>query len=252
MARKSLSNKIRFEVFKRDNFTCQYCGRKAPEIVLNVDHIEPVAKGGTNDIYNLVTSCFECNNGKRDRKLDDNTEITKQHAELEILNERKKQLEQLMEWKNELKNFDNQQIEMLSDYIGDSLSTNVTDQGKVFLKKWLKKYSFQDLINATDKAVEVYCHLPNEEIFDKIERIAFYEKNPVPEYQKKTSYIRGVFRNRGIRYKNHELNELMSLWNDYIDDFEIPIEYSKQAENYRDFEGELVFYIDEVMRNGKA
>src|SRR5699024_4683814 len=188
MTRKSLSNKIRFEVFKRDNFTCQYCGRKAPEIVLNVDHIEPVAKGGTNDIYNLVTSCFECNNGKRDRKLDDNTEITKQHAELELLNERKKQLEQLMEWKNELKNFDNQQIEMLSDYIGDYLSTNVTDQGKVFLKKWLKKYSFQDLINATDKAVEVYCHLPNEEIFDKIERIAFYEKNPVPEYQKKTSY----------------------------------------------------------------
>ena len=51
MTRKSLSNKIRFEVFKRDNFTCQYCGRKAPEIVLNVDHIEPVSKGGTNDIY---------------------------------------------------------------------------------------------------------------------------------------------------------------------------------------------------------
>lgn len=99
MARKSLSNKIRFEVFKRDNFTCQYCGRKAPEIVLNVDHIEPVAKGGTNDIYNLVTSCFECNNGKRDKRLNDNSILEKQHDELVLLNERKKQLEQMMQWK---------------------------------------------------------------------------------------------------------------------------------------------------------
>ena len=44
--RKALSQKIRFEVFKRDSFTCQYCGRKAPDVVLQVDHIVPVAKGG--------------------------------------------------------------------------------------------------------------------------------------------------------------------------------------------------------------
>ena len=62
--RKNVSNKTRFEVFKRDNFTCQYCGKSAPEVVLNVDHIEPVSKGGSNDISNLITSCFECNNGK--------------------------------------------------------------------------------------------------------------------------------------------------------------------------------------------
>ena len=40
--RKSLSKKIRFEVFKRDKFTCQYCGKTAPNVVLEVDHIEPV------------------------------------------------------------------------------------------------------------------------------------------------------------------------------------------------------------------
>lgn len=62
--RKAISKKLRFEVFKRDSFTCQYCGRKAPDVVLEVDHIKPVAQGGTNTILNLITSCRECNRGK--------------------------------------------------------------------------------------------------------------------------------------------------------------------------------------------
>ena len=46
--RKPLSKKIRFEVFKRDSFTCQYCGKSALDVVLELDHIKPVAKGGSN------------------------------------------------------------------------------------------------------------------------------------------------------------------------------------------------------------
>ena len=67
MDRKPLSKKTRFEVFKRDSFKCQYCGKSAPEVVLNVDHIVPVAADGKNDIMNLITSCFDCNSGKSDR-----------------------------------------------------------------------------------------------------------------------------------------------------------------------------------------
>ena len=52
--RQSISKKLRFEVFKRDNFTCQYCGRMAPDVVLEVDHINPVANGGKNDILNIA------------------------------------------------------------------------------------------------------------------------------------------------------------------------------------------------------
>lgn len=62
--RKALSQKVRFEVFNRDSFTCQYCGAKAPDVILQVDHITPVAAGGTNDVLNLVTSCQACNSGK--------------------------------------------------------------------------------------------------------------------------------------------------------------------------------------------
>lgn len=66
----AVSKKTRFEIFKRDRFTCQYCGRTPPTVTLECDHIDPVANGGTDDELNLVTSCFDCNRGKSDRKLD--------------------------------------------------------------------------------------------------------------------------------------------------------------------------------------
>lgn len=67
--RSNLSKRTRFEVFKRDSFACQYCGRTPPAVVLQVDHIVPVAEGGGNDQGNLLTSCQDCNVGKSDRPL---------------------------------------------------------------------------------------------------------------------------------------------------------------------------------------
>lgn len=55
---------LRYKVLARDNFTCQYCGQYAPNVRLEVDHIVPVADGGTEDMSNLVTSCWACNQGK--------------------------------------------------------------------------------------------------------------------------------------------------------------------------------------------
>lgn len=65
--------KIRFEIFKRDNFTCQYCGRnvKKDKIKIHCDHIIPRSKGGKNNKKNLITSCEECNLGKSDVLLED-------------------------------------------------------------------------------------------------------------------------------------------------------------------------------------
>ena len=62
--RKSLSKRKRFRIFKRDNFTCTYCGSQSPDVVLHVDHILPVSRGGTNKEDNLVTACDSCNLGK--------------------------------------------------------------------------------------------------------------------------------------------------------------------------------------------
>lgn len=66
----AIKKSVRFEVLKRDKFTCQYCGRKSPEAVLHVDHILAKARGGTNDLLNLITSCETCNLGKGAKPMD--------------------------------------------------------------------------------------------------------------------------------------------------------------------------------------
>lgn len=69
MPRQSTGKRLRFEIFKRDSFTCQYCGRTPPDATLVIDHINPVALGGDNDPLNLITSCETCNQGKADKPL---------------------------------------------------------------------------------------------------------------------------------------------------------------------------------------
>jgi hypothetical protein len=60
----AVSKRLRFEIFRRDSHTCRYCGATAPGTPLRVDHIVPVALGGTDHPSNLVTSCEPCNSGK--------------------------------------------------------------------------------------------------------------------------------------------------------------------------------------------
>lgn len=60
----SVSKSLRFQVLRRDNHTCRYCGRTAPEVKLAVDHVNPTALGGRDEPENLVTACEDCNNGK--------------------------------------------------------------------------------------------------------------------------------------------------------------------------------------------
>lgn len=66
----AISTRIRFEIFKRDRFTCQYCGRTPPDVLLHVDHIVPRADGGSDDPENLRTACRDCNLGKAARPLE--------------------------------------------------------------------------------------------------------------------------------------------------------------------------------------
>jgi len=85
-----ISKKTRFEVFKRDGFTCQYCGKLPPGVTLEVDHINPKSKNGKDDINNLITACFDCNRGKSNIVLE---RIPNTLAEnLEILKEKEIQL----------------------------------------------------------------------------------------------------------------------------------------------------------------
>lgn len=60
----AVSKRLRYEVLRRDNHTCRYCGGSAPDVKLTVDHVVPQALGGSDDPTNLVTACEPCNSGK--------------------------------------------------------------------------------------------------------------------------------------------------------------------------------------------
>lgn len=66
----AVSKRLRFEILRRDNHTCQYCGEKAPDVTLHVDHVKPKTLGGTDGPENLVTACKDCNTGKTSSSLD--------------------------------------------------------------------------------------------------------------------------------------------------------------------------------------
>ena len=62
-----ISGTIKYEVLKRASFRCELCGISADEKGLEVDHIVPRNKGGSDDTSNLQSLCYSCNSMKRDR-----------------------------------------------------------------------------------------------------------------------------------------------------------------------------------------
>lgn len=163
----SISKKIRFEVFKRDGFTCAYCGKSPPEVTLECDHIDPKSKGGSNDINNLITACFDCNRGKS------NTELAKIPAKLhenyEILKETESQLAEYHKFirkidrriNKEIQKVDATYTEMFPDYELNEKFKRGT------IKTLLKSLPVQEVVDAMflagsripdhDRAVKYFC-----------------------------------------------------------------------------------------------
>ena len=66
---RTVSDKLRYMVLKRDNFKCCACGASPanqPGVELHIDHIVPWSKGGKTKTENLQTLCSRCNLGKGD------------------------------------------------------------------------------------------------------------------------------------------------------------------------------------------
>lgn len=63
--RKLMTKKLRKEIARRDNYTCQICGKYMPDgIGLHIDHIVPISKGGKTVPSNLQVLCSKCNGRK--------------------------------------------------------------------------------------------------------------------------------------------------------------------------------------------
>lgn len=70
--RTLMTKKLREQIKNRDNHTCCYCGNSTmaePNLLLEIDHIVPIAKGGVTVEENLQTLCWKCNRSKSDKLL---------------------------------------------------------------------------------------------------------------------------------------------------------------------------------------
>jgi len=264
--RKAISKKLRFEVFKRDKFQCQYCGKSAPDVILNIDHINPVAKGGNNEILNLITSCFDCNQGKKARLLSDDTVVKKQKKQLELIQERREQLELMLEWKNSLKEFESEKIKMVSDYWASMMQPySLNENGLKSLEKLMKKFSVEEVLEGIEIATEKYIKFDEEgnitkesveDAFNKVGGICTLKN--MPETNQKMAYVKGIGRNRFSYWDNKKgsiiLQNYVQALRDYgwteqqiIDDIENEVTpKTKEAKNWSEWRNILEQWTDDV------
>lgn len=71
----------RYATFQRDQYLCQYCGVALTSSQITIDHIIPKALGGSGSFLNCVSSCFPCNNYKKNR--------TPEQAGMKLINQPK-------------------------------------------------------------------------------------------------------------------------------------------------------------------
>jgi hypothetical protein len=257
MKRTSLSKKARFEVFKRDSFTCQYCGKKAPDILLQADHIKPVSKGGTNDILNLVTSCVDCNQGKSDRELSDSTVIDKQREQLEALQERKEQIELMFEWQKSLLELEDHVDDQIAEYWSENVPGYVLNEsGKKAVHRLRGKYEIGEILSGIKLAAEKYLDWvdgePTKESVElawkKVGGICHMKRldNSQPEL-KRLYYIRGIMRNRFHYCDDRKAMELLKQsvqLNASVDSLE---ECAKDAKNWSSWKAGIENFINDQL-----
>lgn len=156
----TISLKLRFEVFNRDEFTCQYCGRKTPEVILELEHVIPISKGGTDEIDNLITSCFECNRGKGASLLDNILKDKDIHDETVLLAEREFQLAEYNYLKKRIRDRENEEIEELKNHFAEQFRDNeweyaIREFPHSIVRQCLKFISYIDIFELIDTAIDI-------------------------------------------------------------------------------------------------
>ena len=171
----SVSQRLRFEVFKRDDFTCTYCGRKVPEVTLEVDYIIPKAEAGGDEYENLTTACYTCNRGKADVPLENKTAIDDLAARTARMREREEQIRaydaiKMQEGKRIAASVVIVENHWAESYGGwDNLSQYHRLNNSI-LRRYLQELSVAELLDAVDITVARFPRWPAVKYFGGVLR----------------------------------------------------------------------------------
>lgn len=150
LKRLAVPRRVRFEVFKRDSFTCQYCGEHAPNVVLEVDHIEPISKGGDQtSIINLITACKGCNSGKSNILISDQAACQKRKRQLDELQARREQIEMMAEWQQSLVDLTDQSVTLCASlWAKVSAPFALNETGLLRMRRLVLKFGISQVMEA--------------------------------------------------------------------------------------------------------
>lgn len=237
--REPIPRKLRHEVFQRDGYRCRECGASKDEATLEIDHILPVAKGGTNDIDNLQTLCRECNRKKyTDEWVGGETDLEIANNELALLKQRLIELQEgldnantedeeieleydIMILNEEISNIQSK-IELLSKEVVEIKQKDLLQakREKLFKKLYVK---FDDVIWDFLSLHPSFVDYPLFEKADKINRFLdlYYEHNASSENEFMHSLVDDFSYLDRLKIF---LNEFKSLWEPHFVHF-VPKEY---------------------------
>lgn len=198
---------------ERDKHTCQSCGRKAPEVVLEVDHLLPVAKGGTDDFDNLITSCKDCNRGKYTKLIEDFTGgLSKEEWRKRLLTRRAEVLKQRRLQLNDV----------LEHWAKCRGRKQVSDYDTAFVFNLIERYEPEWIKAAIQIAVK---HSPSNYGKYTSGILRNWAKNGPPDFlgnpdasldkrkatPKQVAYIQGLWRKLALEWQTFTTNKILSL-----------------------------------------
>lgn len=172
---------LRFEVFKRDAFTCGYCGRRSPEVILHVDHVLPLAEGGRDEPDNLVTSCVECNQGKAARPLSNKVPGLNAKERSERIAEHEAQIAEYSHWLAVQREREDEELRQLADHFGaipGSVVHTRRDGDRWFwtdaqVRRFVRRLGYHEVLDSIDVTAARCQNLSNQE-WENAERIWKY------------------------------------------------------------------------------
>jgi hypothetical protein len=198
---------------------------------------------------NLITSCLECNSGKSNRRLKDDTVLEKQRKQLEELQERKEQLEMLMQWQKALLTLERESTSQAAEYWAELVHPfQLTESGEHELSKLLHKYSVTDVLEAMKIAAKQYVEIEDgkptpesvNKAWDYVGRICRVKQSDKDKpYLKDILYIRGILRKRLSYCNEREALELLEQAVESGIDVEQLKRNAKSARNWTQWRGEM-------------
>lgn len=222
--------RIKYEVFEKDSFKCQFCGTGAPVVTLQLIRIQDTQQNDEwLDTAFLSTSCKICE--KKKSGVDEKS-LQNGYISIDELEERLQQLKMLINWRKGMLNIRKQQLTNLVSYWENKVPGFVTNNDqKKFAATYISKFSSDEIRSAMDMAVDKFIKYSDDGTLDKHSMLIAFAK--IPEICLTKTELVNAHESDGLQQIHDQLKQNIigffdshraNQWLNYARSWEIQIE----------------------------